>query len=143
MPSRICFSQVLLCADDTVFFFCRKTAIELDTSLNTDINRISSGMQQNKLFLNMSKTEYVIYGSQQRLRREDSISLSSNGSLTESQSFKYLGVVIDLHLNFNNHIECVVNKVWRKLVVLRRWRISIPIGAAERVYKTMILPIFD
>ena len=92
----------------------------------------------------MSKTEYVIYGSHQRLKREDSISLSCNGSsLTKSESFKYRGVVIDQHLSFNNHIEHVVNKVSRKLGVLRRLRIFIPMAAAERLYKTMILPIFD
>ena len=76
MPSCICFSQVLLYADDTVSFFAVKTAIELEASLNNDINRISSLMQENKLFLSMSKTEYVIYGSYQRLRRQDSIQRS-------------------------------------------------------------------
>ena len=72
MPSCICFSQGLLYADDTVLFYTAKTAIELEASLNNDINRISSWMQENKLFRNMSKTEYVIYGSHQRLKREDS-----------------------------------------------------------------------
>ena len=90
----------------------------------------------------MSKNEYVIYGSHKRLKREDSISLSCNGSsLTESESFKYLGVVIDQQLSFKNHIEHVVNKVSRKLGVLRRLRISIPM--AESLYKTMILPVLD
>ena len=66
--------------------FGSKTAIELEASLNTDINRISSWMQENKLFLHMSKNEYVAH---QRLKREDSISLSCNeSSLTESESFK-------------------------------------------------------
>ena len=56
----------------------------------------------------------------------------------------YPGVVIDQHLNFNNNIEHVLNKVSRKLGVLtRRLRISIPMAVAERLYKTMILPIFD
>ena len=35
-----------------------------------------------------------------------------------------------------------VNKVSNKLGVLRRLRIPIPMAAAERPYKTMILPIF-
>ena len=113
MPSCICFSQTIQ------LFFTTKTAIELEASLNNDINRISSWMQETKLFLNMSKTEYVIYGSHQRLKREDSISLSCNGSsLTKSESFKYLGVVIDQHLSFNSHIEHVVNKVLRNWVFL-------------------------
>lgn len=37
----------------------------------------------------------------------------------------------------------MVNKVTRKLGVFRRLRISIPMAAAERLYKTMILLIFD
>ena len=36
------------------------------------------------------------------LKKEDSVTLSCNGSpLTESDSFKYVGVVIDKHLSFN------------------------------------------
>lgn len=106
MPSCICFSQVLLYADDTVLFFATETPTELEVSLHSGINCISLWMQENKLFLNQGKTEYVIYRSYQRIKREDSISLSCNGSpLTESESFKYLGVVIDQHLSFNNHIK--------------------------------------
>lgn len=52
--------------------------------------------------------------------------------------FKYLGVVIDQHLSYNNHIKYVINGVGRKLGVLRRLRISIPMIAAERLYKVMI-----
>ena len=80
-----------------------------------------------------------------RLKREDSISLSCNeSSLTKSESFKYLGVVIDQHLSFNDHTEHAVNKVSRKLGVFRRLRISFPLASAVRgLYKTMILPIFD
>ena len=85
----------------------------------------------------------MIYGSYQRITRKDSISLSCNGSpLTESESFKYLGVVIDQHLSFSNHIEHVVNKVSRKLGVFRRLRSSLTMVAAQRIYKTMIVPIF-
>ena len=92
--------------------FAAETAIALEASLNTDINHTSSWMQENKVFLNMSKTEYVIYGAHQRLKREYIIRLSCNGSsVTESDSFKYLGVVIDQHLNFTNNIDHVVNNV--------------------------------
>ena len=133
---KFCFMQTIQCC-----FLTTKTAIELEANLNNDVNRISSWLEENKLFFNMSKTEYVIYGLHQRLKREDSVSLSCNGSsLTKSESFKYLGVVIDQHLSFNNHIERVVS---RKLGVFRRLRISIPMAAAERLYKTMILPVFD
>ena len=67
--------------------------------------------------------------------REGNVTLSSNGSpFTESDSFKYLGVMIDKH---------VVNKVSRKLGAFWHLRITSPMAAAERLYKTMILPTFD
>ena len=37
-------------------------------------------------------------------------------SVTTSGSFKYLGVVIDQHLNFTNNIEHVINKVLFKKI---------------------------
>ena len=65
----------------------------------------------------MSKTEYVIYSAYQRLKRLDSISLSYNGSsVTAPDSFKYVGVVIDQHLNFTNNIAHVVNNVLFKKI---------------------------
>ena len=51
--------------------------------------------------------------------------------------------MIDQHSNFNNQIEHVVNKVSRRLGFFTRLRISVGIAAAKRMYKTMILPIFD
>ena len=80
-------------------------------------------------FLNMSKTEYVIYGLHQRLKRKESIILSCNGSsVTKSDSFmiKYLCVVIDEHLSFNSHIELVVKKVWGNWVFLGVWEFLFP-----------------
>ena len=116
-------------------FFAAETSVELEASLNSDMNCISSWMQDN-LFLNLSKTEYVIYGSYQRIKRKDSISLSGNGSpLAKSQSCKYLDVAIDQHFSFNNHIEHIVN-------VFRRLRISPTMAAAERIYNTTIVPVF-
>ena len=57
--------------------------------------------------------------------------------------FKYLGDVIDQHLSFNNHIKNVANKISKKLGVLRRLRFSFAMAAAELLYKTMIVQIFD
>lgn len=47
---------------------------------NTDIKRISSWMQENKLFPNMSKTEFVIYSSHQRMKRKGNVILSCTRS---------------------------------------------------------------
>lgn len=57
--------------------------------------------------------------------------------------FKYLGDVIDHQLSFNNHIKNVANNISKKLGVLRHLRISFPMAAGERLYKTMIVQIFD
>jgi len=94
-------------------------------------------MQENELFLNISKTEYVIYGSHQRLKREESIILSCNGSsVIKSESFKFFSVVIAEPLSFNTNIGHVVKNVWRKLGVSRRLKISIPMSVAERLLIT-------
>ena len=55
IPSCVCFSNVMMYADDTVLFFAGKTAIELETSLNTDTNNISFGCKRTSSFLTWAR----------------------------------------------------------------------------------------
>ena len=109
MPSCI----FLYADDDSMLFFAAKTAIKLKASLYTDTVSTMFLRECTKISffwiwakLNM----YWIHGSHQRIKREGNVILSCNGSpLTKSDSFKYLGVMIDKQLSLNNHIEHVVN----------------------------------
>ena len=58
-------------------------------------------------------------------------------------AFKYLGVVLDSTLSFNDHIEHLRKKLSKVLGVFSRARPVLTLEAANRVYAAMVLPILD
>ena len=58
-------------------------------------------------------------------------------------AFKYLGVILDSSLSLNQHIDYVKKKVSKMLGIFSRARPSLTIESANRLFKSMILPILD
>ena len=58
--------------------------------------------------------------------------------------FKYLGVVLDDTLSFNDHVDYVRMKVSKLLrIMFTRIRPLITLETANRLYKAMVLPVLD
>src|SRR6218665_1989979 len=73
-------------------------------------NQISQWMSSNILCLNPSKTEFIIIGLSAQIKKipDPSIHLSNNSSsttFTYDASVRNLGVTVDPHLSFSNHIS--------------------------------------
>ena len=60
-----------------------------------------------------------------------------------TNTFKYLGVVLDDTLSFNDHVDYVRMKVSKILGMLSRTRPSLTLEAANRLYKAMVLLVID
>ena len=68
--------------------------------------RIKSWMDENRLKMNTSKTEFIMFGSKRKLTKCNTNSLKvSSETVHRSHSIKYLGVTIDEALNFKDHIK--------------------------------------
>ena len=65
----------------------------------------------------------MIIGSSQRLNKIDSISFEvDNIDLDEVSSFKYLGIVINNRLTWQDHVDQMLSKINKKLDLLKRIR---------------------
>ena len=74
--------------------------------------KLSEWLSTNKLILNLKKTEFMVFGTHQRLCRQDTdgAHITWGGeSMKHCDAFKYLGVVLDNSLSFNLHIDYVKN----------------------------------
>ena len=81
------------------------------------------GLISNQLTLNINKNKFFNIGGSQRLKKLDSISITTDDkSIEEVSSFSYLGVVINNHLiSWQDHIlDYISNKTNKKLELLRR-----------------------
>ena len=64
-------------------------------------------------------------------------------SVKYCDAFKYLGVILDSSLSMNQHIDHVKKKISKMLGIFSRARPSLTIESANRLFKSMILPILD
>ena len=101
---------------------------DIELKLNLDLANLSQWLHYNKLVLNMKKTEFMTFGTRQRLARQkcDETDISLNGqSIKHTDTFKYLGVVLDDTLSFNDHVDYVRMKVSKILGMFSRIRPSL------------------
>ena len=77
--------------------------------MNETLHNISKWLAHNKLFLNTEKTVYIEFGNQ-----VDSIlknlHISMQGTIRRVKRTKYLGIIFDSHMRWNEHIEYIYNK---------------------------------
>ncbi len=134
-------------ADDTSISYSANTTGELQNVINSELKKLNSWLITNRLSLNIVKTEFMVIGSQRKLRSIDSeinIRINEN-EITRVDSVKSLGVYID-KLNILLGMIILINYV-RKLHLLlvhyKRVRSFITIDASIQIYQALIQPHFD
>ena len=84
------------------------------TKVQEDLDRIGEWLKNNKLSLNIDKTNFMILGTKQRVIAHDKgdnpISFKFNGNtLSRVRSTKCLGVIID-DLSWHEHVDMYVKR---------------------------------
>ena len=97
------------------------------------------------LFIHRKKTEYVLFGTNQKLHQCETLNDIYLGEqiLNRKTFYKYLGIYLDQTLSFNEHFNRIINKVSSQLSMLSRIRNNLTIYASEKVFSTMIRPKLD
>ena len=130
LPDYLEHCDVTLYADDTVLFISDKSLHNIKSYMNSDLEKLNNWLKLNHLTLSISKSKFMIIGSSQRLNKIDSISFKvDNIDLDEVSSFKYLGIVINNRLNWQDHVDQMFSKINKKLGLLKRIRYCLPLDA--------------
>ena len=90
-------------ADDTNFFYSGGNLSQVCETVSSELCKLHSWFQVNKLSLNIDKTNFMIFGNKQC---EANHVVSINGmNIKRVYVTKCLGVHIDSHLNWGEHIN--------------------------------------
>lgn len=97
-------------ADDHIASKCFKPTNESEKKAIKQLEQcsttINNWMNQNKLKMNTSKTEFIIFGSKQQLDKCNTSEIDIAGDLIQSEScIRYLGAFLDQTLTFKEHIK--------------------------------------
>lgn len=103
-------SDCILYADDTTIFCSDNHLDSLIYKLNHDADSIVTWCRQNKLQINATKSQFVIFSSKHRIYSgSPSLTFASN-TLYPTDSVMFLGVTLDKHLKFDEHVSSLTKK---------------------------------
>ena len=100
-------------ADDTHLTYAGDNTGDTESSLNHGLENVKKWLIANKLTLNMTKTEFMLIGSRQRLcaLTNPPIPEINGAPITQVSVAKSLGVLIDNNLNWSSHVDKLTKKV--------------------------------
>ena len=138
-----CFSVIY--ADDTSIGKSGQLAHDLEANMNQSLSIASEWFINNGLIVNTNKSNYMIIGSQIKVQSlKDNISISiNNNQLQSCDCSKLLGIHIDSHLSFDQHVCYIVSKISPKIGLIHNLRQFLPIKALNQVYLTTIQTLFE
>ena len=119
--------------------------MDLQLYLNQDLDNVHNWLRANKLTLNMTKTEFMLIGSRQRLSTlTDSPTITIHDSqVSQVTTAKSLGVTIDNKLDWSSHIDKLTKKVTSGIGAMERIRHLVPQATLHLIYQALIQPHFD
>lgn len=143
------YSEISLFADDTMLCVIGTNICDMVTKINddlNDLNNIYAWLCDNKLSINVSKTQGIVIGSKYNVSKVNNSMLNvkiNNVSIEFVNVVKYLGVKLDENLNFHAHSIYIMNKMSKKAYFLKRISKNLSLSTKLLLYKSTIAPHID
>ena len=111
-----------------------------------DLDSAGKWFKANGMMPNTTKTKQLLIGTAQKLSHADKDSLDlllNNTRLDEATDEKILGVKIDKHLKWDQHIDYLINKLNSRICLLKRAKGYLTLHCRKMLYNAIIKPILE
>ena len=131
-------------ADDTSILYADKNLKSFENIVNIELQNLHDWLTSNKLTLNTTKTNLVIFHPyQKRVTYQPNLYIfdnekNRNVSLESKNYIKHLGVLIDKNLTWKYHIDAITAKISKTIGLILKLRHSIPRHILLYIYQTLI-----
>ena len=140
----ICNSSELLdfflFADDTSLRHSSDNLENLETTFNQELENVNDWLLANKLSLNVSKSNFVLFHPKQKKINRTLLLRINNDKIEESNCTKYLGVLIDKHLTWKSHINMIRTKLSKALGIIHKLKHVVPTQILKLIYNSLFYP---
>lgn len=113
--------EIISFADDTVIYYEADTWTELKSKAERDLSKIIEWFNHKLLTINVTKTMFVPFGVyKDSITDINVLNIVLHGNtyrIERTNVVKYLGIYIDCHLRWDEHVNYVVKKI-RKLIYM-------------------------
>ena len=147
LPQTVQGSSVTMYADDTSLCHQSHDLTQLNEAINSDLTKLDTWLQGNKLSLKVAKTHSMLISTKQKHNslksRSEALELKiRDNELEVVQKTKYLGVQIDCSLDWKEQIKAVSTKVSRAIGFLRHAKSFLPMTSLKTLYTGIVEPHF-
>ena len=125
LPNCLHFSQPRMYADETSLTYASADLKLINDCVNDDLNKVYIWLSANKLTLNLSKTEFMLVGSSQKLSKlcETPSFMINDHPVMQVSTAKSLGVHIDQNLSWDATDRVFVKRLLLLWVQLKEYDI--------------------
>jgi len=130
-------SEVNLFADDTCLFVSGTNKINTEIKCNRVLDLLKKWLCSNKLTINLEKTHFVDFTKN---KKDYNFTLKYNDILIQQkETTKYLGLALQQDLNWNIHINNIVNKLNSLIPLFYQIRDILSKNKKIMIYKSLAL----
>ena len=145
LPQAVQDSTVSMYADDTSLCYQSHDLTRLNEAINSDLKKLDTWLQGNKLSLNLAKTHSMLISTKQKQNILKSQNKDLDRKIRENElevvkKTKYLGVQIDCSLDWKEQIKVVFNKVSRAVGFLRHAKSFLRKETLQTLYTGIVEP---
>ena len=137
-------ANFIMFADDMNLFLKHLNLTFLFYIINTELSKISQWFKLNKLSLNIKKMNYNFQAGNRTVTKDTHLNLIiDNVKIEQAEHTKFLGVIINSKLTWQNHIKLVSSKVSKRIGILSKIRYNLSSEILLMLYHTLVQPYFD
>ena len=134
-------SDVILFADDTNLLFYDDDLSDLICNTNQQLLKVSNWFQVNRLSLNVTKTNFIIFQKLRTTIPEIHVNIKiGNKPIARATELKFLGVHIDNNLSWQSHLKRKCMQIRKALGAMSQIRNYVPLSTLQNIYNSLIYP---
>jgi hypothetical protein len=126
---------IQLYADDIVLVYGEMSPKLLKLAIETDLATIQAFLNAHFLAINATKTKYILFpGRVQKAQLRNFKIDFQGGEIEQVESMRYLGLVIDKYLKFEDHISFIARKMTSMIYAIKRIRHKVNVQVLYQLY---------
>ncbi len=118
---------------------------QLYQDMNTELENLNNWFKANRLWLNVKKTKYILFGPHNvNIRHNDGL-IHLNGenfdqvsNSSNEKSFKFLGIHIDENLSWKYHIQKISKKISSANYIIKKVKNILPSNSLRNLYTSLV-----
>ena len=129
----------VLFADDTNIFCSGHDAMQLSRYISNELDMLSVWFAVNKLILNVSKTNFMVFGNSKHRNTTLQVSIK-NSNIKRVYVTKFLGILIDDRLNWKEHISLICSKLSKCIAIIYKAKQLLDKESLVMLYDSLFVP---